>query len=200
MKIKGNEIIKSLEAALNARPFNVIRNDGGYRESAVLIPLFFEQNDLKILFTERAFDLPHHRGQISFPGGKVDERDSSLIETVLRETREEIGIKPENIKIIGRMDSEITLVSNFIIHPFVGQLIDISELRLNQREVQSVLTAPFEFFLYDNGNCYNIEYENGQLNTRAYKYQGKFIWGATYRILTKFVEFFKSDVINRIGV
>ena len=91
-----------------------------YYHAGVLIPLFRENGKYKILFTKRTDMVEHHKGQISFPGGGVEKDDRSVMETALRETQEEIGLMKEEVEILGRTDDILTLVSNFVITPFVG--------------------------------------------------------------------------------
>lgn len=194
MSLKNEALINWLRVRLNNRRMNFIENTQGYKESAVLIPLVERCDEFYIIFTQRTNDLPHHKGQISFPGGKVESRDKDFIDTVLRETEEEIGVKRNFIDILGRLDDELTLVSNFIIHPFVGFLNNISCFEINQREVQSIIEVPLKFFLEIGAEPenYDVPYENSIINTKAYKYADKLIWGATCRIMMKFVRILKE--------
>jgi len=91
-----------------------------YKHAGVLVPIFRQGGDYMILFTKRTNKLEHHKGQISFPGGSVDEEDNSVRDTALREAREEIGLLKEDVEILGRIDDTLTVVSDFIGHPFVG--------------------------------------------------------------------------------
>jgi len=82
------------------------RTSNNYTESAVLIPVFYKEHDYYILFTRRSENLVHHGGQISFPGGVRSKADATLLDTALRESCEEIGLKPEDAAIIGEVISE----------------------------------------------------------------------------------------------
>mgnify|MGYP001133284007 CR=1 FL=1 len=194
MPVVKNDFIDWLRLKLKNREVNFIENNKGYKESAVLIPIIERRGNLNIIFTQRTNDLPHHKGQISFPGGKVEKRDKDFVDTVLRETEEEIGIKRDFVDILGRLDDELTLVSNFIIHPFVGFLNNVVDFKINKREVQTIIEVPLEFFLDigDDPQHYDIPYENSIINTKAYKYGDNLIWGATCRIMTKFIRIIKE--------
>ena len=82
-------------------------------QAAVLILITDNENDYSIIFTERSKKLPSHAGEVAFPGGKKEDEDRNLIETVLRETYEEIGVKKDNIKIIGSLTPLYVPISNF---------------------------------------------------------------------------------------
>ncbi len=194
MAISLSHLVAKLRSALNTREVEIISNNGQYKEAGVLVPLIELKSNIHLLFTERSNKVIHHKGQISFPGGKVEKRDDHLIETVLRETEEEIGIKSHCIDIIGRLDDELTLVSGYLIHPFVGHMNTCTDIKPNPDEVESVFTVPLEFFLSVGPEppYYPIPYEGNILESRAYVYQGKVIWGATCRILTKFVKILNS--------
>src|SRR4030042_879372 len=88
--------------------------------AAVLVPLFSDGKEYHILLTKRSSTVLQHKGQISFPGGKPHKTDSSLLETALRESREEIGLQPKDAEIIGELDDTPTKTSGFIISPFVA--------------------------------------------------------------------------------
>lgn len=184
-----NFLLKVKEV-LDKHQFKLIGNNGLYKESAVLVPIRVESSDIKIVFTQRTNELPHHRGQISFPGGKVDPADKNLEETVLREVEEEIGIKRDVIQILGRLDDELTLASNFLIHPFVG-LVRKADYQLNLEEVQRIIEVPLHFLLNQVPYERDIEYEGGMIRSNCYVYEGNIIWGATFRILNKFLALLK---------
>src|SRR2546425_13341591 len=89
--------------------------------AAVLILVQDKDGEPHVLFTERTHQVEHHKGQICFPGGACDETDDSLEATALRETFEEIGVRPEHVRIIGQLDDMVT-ISNFRVTPYVGLL------------------------------------------------------------------------------
>ena len=176
---------------LNSREPRVVdAGTSGYRHAGVLVPLLEEDGVCKVLFTQRTHRVEHHKGQISFPGGGVEEKDGSIEETVLRETYEEIGLSEENIKLLGRIDDALTVASNYVIHPFVGWIGSMDGLATNPAEVRQVITVPLVVF-YGGGTerrRYPVEYEGVIYETAAFEYGDFMIWGATARMMENFVE------------
>ena len=165
----------------------------GRIESAVLVPLFYKNDKLHILFTKRSFNVMHHKGQISFPGGARSEADESLEDTALRESWEEIGLYPENVEIIGQLDDTLTSTSNFIISPYVGLIPYPCQLTINPNEIMEVFDMPLEDLLSKANFKEEVqENENGMETVYFYKYKGKLIWGATANILKQLLDELKS--------
>ena len=161
-----------------------------YRHAGVLLPLLEEEGICKVLFTRRTDSVGHHKGQISFPGGAVDKRDTSIKETALRETYEEIGLSEKDIEILGRIDDALTVASNYVIHPFVGMVTSMDDLSINRAEVNRVITVPLCLF-HNTGSekkRYPVEYDGITYETSAYKYHEHTIWGATAGIMENFME------------
>ncbi|MGC8603366.1 MAG: NUDIX hydrolase, partial [Desulfomonilaceae bacterium] len=92
----------------------------GLINAAVLVPIFRKDANLHLLLTQRSEMVEHHKGEISFPGGKLDVSDPDLRSCALRETLEEIGILPQDVKIIAELDDFYTVATNFHVVPFVG--------------------------------------------------------------------------------
>jgi 8-oxo-dGTP pyrophosphatase MutT (NUDIX family) len=176
---------------LNTRSIGRIQG-GEYflKHAGVLMPLLVENGELKILFTKRTHTLEHHKGQICFPGGSVDEEDASIEETVLREAYEEIGLQREDVEILGRIDDTLTLVSSFIIQPIVGLLPYPYDFTINTSEVERVLKIPLEVFgaQKPGSKGYGFEFEGMIYDTPTYCYDGEVIWGATARIIENFMD------------
>ena len=95
------EIKAKLKQALTQRPIKTIKDDKR-RASAVLVPIYFLDGECYILFTRRTEFVHHHKGDISFPGGGFHPEDSSLLETALRESQEEIGLDPQDVEVLGQ--------------------------------------------------------------------------------------------------
>ena len=110
---------EQIRQALAAREKKVI-SDSSLTDSAVLVPLFEKDGRCHIVFTKRTDHLHHHKGQISFPGGGRHPEDRSMLETALRESREEIGLKESDVEILGELDDAATVTSLYRIVPFVG--------------------------------------------------------------------------------
>lgn len=151
--------------------------------AAVLVPLVQRREGVRLLFTQRTGHLDDHAAQICFPGGRVEETDTSREETALRETEEEIGLSRGNIAALGRLP-DYEMPSGFRITPVVGWLEPPLELRPDPFEVAGVFEAPLEHFL-DEAN-----YERREYNFRgrhrhylAIPFEGRYIWGATAGML-----------------
>jgi 8-oxo-dGTP pyrophosphatase MutT (NUDIX family) len=150
------------------------------RPAAVLIPVM--QGGLVVL-TKRASHLVHHPGQISFPGGKVAPADKGPQDTALREAHEEIGLPPQNVRILGALPPHET-VTGFEMTPFVGILDAPPPFVVDQGEVAEVFTVPLAFL--QNTQNYRIEQRRWQGQNRYFytvPYGPYYIWGATARVL-----------------
>jgi len=159
-----------------------------YTHASVLIPLFKEDGQYKVLFTRRTNKVERHKGQISFPGGAVDEEDSSVEETALREAFEEIGLLQKDVNLLGRVDDLIT-VTDFIVHPFVGEIPFPYSFAINAHEVDSIITIPMSIFLEKGATTgVSIEVDGFTYDGPYFRYQGQTVWGATARIMENFVE------------
>jgi 8-oxo-dGTP pyrophosphatase MutT (NUDIX family) len=197
MDNKISELPFCIEQALAIRRPQVIENHLGiYMESAVLVPLFKNGSGYKILLTKRTTKVEAHKGQISFPGGAVDPTDASFEQTALREAFEEIGLRPQDVKFLGRLNDMLTMASNFVIHPFVGLIPYPYEFRLNSFEVQELVPAPLEIFLKPRNpaTIESIAFEGQTYSSPAFHYEGHLIWGATARILINLAEIITEKI------
>jgi len=154
------------------------------KASAVLIPLFYNEGQYHVLFTERSDEVVFHKGQVCFPGGTQEPSDSSLLQTALRESTEEIGLEAKDIEILGELDDILTFVTSYVISPFVAFIPYPHSLKTNGREVKGTFSVPLSFLM---------EEANFRQDSYAYEYEGHIIWGATARILRQFVNLLKSE-------
>jgi len=152
------------------------------RTAAVLVPIL-DKPEPEILLTVRAESLPQHPGQVSFPGGAVDESDQSAISTALREAEEEIGLDFSQVSPMGFLD-RLDTISDYRVLPVVG-LVDPSFVwRPNEHEVSEVFTVPMHLAVdrdrYTH-HPYEVDGETGI--TSSMFWQGHLIWGITASIL-----------------
>ena len=144
---ENNEMIRMIKMTLKARQPKAIKNvDPNYRHASVLVPLFKSDGEYQVLFTKRTHQVEEHKGQISFPGGGVEDKDRTLEETALREAFEEVGLKRGDVSILGQLDDTPTAASRFIIHPFVGLIPFPYPFNLNAVEVKRIIKIPLDFF------------------------------------------------------
>lgn len=156
--------------------------------SAVLVPLFFNEDEYHILFTRRTNKVKVHKGQISFPGS-CEECDATHCDTALRESMEEIGLHPEDIEILGELDDVPTIGSDFLISPYVGLIPWPYDFRPDPTEVAELLEVPVRMLLDKACVTEESEVVRGELMaTYTYSYNGEIIWGATSRILHQLLE------------
>ena len=165
----------------------------GLKPSAVLVLIYEKMGEHYIVLTKRTQDVEHHKGQMSFPGGAYDERDGDLETTALREAFEEIGVRGEDVEILGNLDDQATLTSNFVITPYVGAITYPYGFRVNRREVEELIEAPVAVLL--NPDCFRPQGSKGKLDPHGYYQCGEYnITGITAIILKQFLELVFSKV------
>ncbi len=166
------------------------RPTDGYRQAAVLVPLVWSGDQWNLLFTRRTDTVQDHKGQVSFPGGASDPEDYSPEGTALRETYEEIGILPGDIKILGKMNSMLT-ITHYEITPIIGKIPWPYHLKISEVEVVRAFTIPYKWLanarhyevrqidLGDNPNVPVIYFE---------EYEGELLWGISAQIVVNMIE------------
>jgi 8-oxo-dGTP pyrophosphatase MutT (NUDIX family) len=163
--------------------------------AAVLIPFFNHGNQPFILFTKRTDYVATHRGEICFPGGVQEDADPDPLRTALREFEEELGIPAANVEILGSLDEIETVVSNFLVIPYVGYLKEKPAYTVNQWEVSEILEIPFEHFT--NPSIFHEEQrevDNRILPVYFYNWESHIIWGVTGRILKSLLDLMKHEL------
>jgi 8-oxo-dGTP pyrophosphatase MutT (NUDIX family) len=159
------------------------------RRAAVLLLLLEKQDETHIIFTKRTDRVAYHKNQISFPGGNVEASDSSLLQTALRETEEELGITSDQIEILGQLSQIKVATSQYNVTPFVGRLKSTPTYRSDPAEVAEIIEAPISI-LQDPANYWQEErmYPDGAIQVNFFRYREHIIWGATGRILREFLD------------
>ena len=162
------------------------------RPSAVLLPLLSVQGRPSLLYTRRSSALPHHRGQVSFPGGIREEGDQSLYETALRESVEEVGVDPSRVRCLARLPVTDTL-GRFRIHPFLSLWPEDDYRVQSPEEVERIFTVPLAHLLDpESRKRVSVEEEGLVFEVSAFPLEGELIWGATYRITLHFLEILRK--------
>jgi 8-oxo-dGTP pyrophosphatase MutT (NUDIX family) len=162
---------------------------GAQVPAAVLVPLFRagEAHEPYVVLTRRRADLRRHAGEISFPGGRQDGEDADLTHTALREAEEEIGLMRSQVSMLGALPATSTFATNYIIHPFVGEIPAGLAWRPSAREVDAVLELPLDAVRSGRTRA-DIERRGFTFETDAYVVGEHLIWGATARILEHLLE------------
>ena len=163
--------------------------DDGSKRGAVIMPIFERNKELYVLFTKRTEHLNYHKGQISFPGGKQDETDESLYATGLRETYEEIGIKPERLALLGELNQIKTNSSNVLLSTFVCRLEYPFCTRLNADEVEEIIIVPLKELMNDKKwQKGGVKTSEGEITTWFFDFDPHVIWGATAKLVKMFLK------------
>jgi 8-oxo-dGTP pyrophosphatase MutT (NUDIX family) len=172
--------------------------DTGRLPSAVMLPLYNKQGQCHILLIKRTEKVKEHKGQISFPGGNRDKEDDTLLATALRECAEEIGLHPADVEVLGELDDEVTTTSNYVVSPFVAMIPWPYQFQMNEEEVDEIIEVPISALLDKDCLHPNTETLNGELiDYCTYHYQERVIWGATARILNRFLDIFTQAMLGR---
>ena len=169
-----------------------------YSKAAVLL-LFWPGPDdaVELVFTKRTETVSSHRGQVSFPGGVFHTGDEDMAATALRETREEIGIDPGVITIMGRLDDAWSIAGHHVI-PFVGWTREAPEMKANSNEVAEVIVADVRVLLRPEVNTtHTVEFSGTQRTTHAFDWDGGYVWGLTADLLREFLNWLDDEPCDR---
>lgn len=173
--------------------------DSGFEErdrpvpAAVLVPLVERSAGWHIILTRRNENLRDHAGQISFPGGRIEESDGTVEAAALREAHEEVGLAPERVDVLGRLGRYYT-GTGFLVYPVVGRVRLPVTLRAEPGEVAEIFEVPLSFFLDPrNHRSHVIESGGRRHDVLAMPYGDYYIWGATAGMLRNLYDALRAD-------
>jgi 8-oxo-dGTP pyrophosphatase MutT (NUDIX family) len=181
-------VIRQLEQALSVRPVKRV-TDTQRTIAAVLIPLYVKNGQYFLVFMQRTDRVKDHKSQISFPGGARDVTDPSLTDTALREAEEEIGLKRNDVRVLGQLDDMATAGTHYVISPIVGVFPHPYELKVDNFETDEIIHVPLLHLLDKRRLREGTALVDGKA-IDSYFYHcdnNKVIWGATARILKQFL-------------
>lgn len=154
-----------------------------YKPAAVLVPIVMRENEPSVILTRRAEHMNKHAGQISFPGGRTEEADASVVETALRESEEEIGLRPDLVEIAGALNPYLT-VTDYLVTPIVGFIEPGFSLVPEVKEVSEIFEVPLNFLMNSANHQRHSGFHNGiERFWYAMPYNDYYIWGATAGML-----------------
>ena len=184
------ELIRRKLSAVSPAPREALADKSN--GAAVLIPLFENGGDLHIVYIRRSDHVASHRGQVAFPGGRVDAVDATLLDAALREAHEEVGIHPSTVEVIGAFPTMQTTTSGIVVAPFVGIIPSDAPLRPQLSEVAQIFDVPLNA-LRDPKFRGDYEWTSEGPAARSAKfpailYGGQVIWGLTLRITLSLLE------------
>lgn len=167
------------------------------KNAAVLVPIIPRENGAHLLFTVRSNDMPSHAGQVSFPGGKVEEYDADRAATALREAHEEVNIAPDAVDVVGNLGVHQGGLG-FSVTPVIGFVDPSADIRACPREVDEVFEAPLSHFL--NAENHIIEertHKDISYKMFAVPYEGYHVWGLTAGILRTLLDVLRDEEAAR---
>ena len=195
--LPGLEAQMRMASAMRIKAASQYRPDiSKARISAVLIVLYPDNGNMRTVLMKRPDYDGTHSGQVSFPGGKKEESDSNVIRTALREAEEEVALKAEDVRVIGKLTELYIPPSNFLVHPVIGVLNHIPDLVPDTHEVESILQPELNYLFRDDIiSQKEIELQNGfKLNTPYFEVGGHTVWGATAMMIAEL-----KEVMNSLG-
>lgn len=164
--------------------------------SAAVLVAITDQPEPEVILTRRSSEMPTHKGEVAFPGGKTEESDVDFVATALREAHEEIGLSPESVQIVGELDQVVSRYG-FLVTPVLGIVPNNVELTEESGEIESIFRVPLKFFL--EGQPDQID-QFGSFKGPRWYFESYTIWGLTAVMLAEmFNRFYDTDFELAIG-
>ena len=155
---------------------------------------------VEVVLTRRSTSLSSHQGQVSFPGGRVDDQDPSFAAAALREAWEELAIDPAHVAIMGRLDDAWSRHGHHVI-PYVGWMDTRPVMQANPAEVDEVLIADLQTLMLPGSERRHEVPGDGKAGqthvTRAFAWQGGYVWGLTADLLYELILWLRGQPSNR---
>lgn len=182
-------MLEAIRRAMAAHDPTSIAPEG--RPPAAVLLLIYELNgEPHTVFTLRTDLVETHKGQISFPGGAADPDDDDLRLTALRETHEELGVRPEDVEVIGHLDDWVS-ITGFLVRPYVGFVRRPGPypFQPNEHEVAEVIEVPLSHLMDDRNVTEEVrQYDGRDVQMYSFVFNNHVIWGLTARILKQFLD------------
>lgn len=182
-----DRLVAATRAQLAGRARRIVP-PGPLVRAAVLVPIV-DRGEAALVFAQRTDRVGQHRGQISFPGGRVDPEDADDLAAALREAHEEVGLEPSRVEPLGLLDDTETFATQYVITPWVGLVRGPVVWQPDGEEIEKVIEVPVDALL-DRG-CFRVEQwerDGVQRDVYFYEYRDTTIWGATARILKTYLD------------
>ena len=161
--------------------------DPTLRPAAVCLLLYSKEGEYCILLNKRSEHVEHHKGEISLPGGARDKEDKDSLDTALRETEEEMGIRRSDVTVLGELD-EVATRSRFKMQVYVGTIPYPYDFTPSDMEIAEVLEVPINALMDPSNLRVETRWEDGlTVSTNSYAYDGHLVYGATARVLQDFL-------------
>ncbi len=184
--------IEVIKRKLSENPKQVLE-DPQLKPAAVMLLVYRKNGEYCLLLNKRTQEVEHHKGEISFPGGAKDPEDKTMLDTALRETYEEMGIVPEDVRVLGEL-SDVATNSGFVINSFVATIPYPYEFTVSDAEIAEVIEMPLVVLLDPFNRREEVRVtEKGLVRSYSYAYNGHLVYGATARLLDQLVELLQSN-------
>ncbi len=162
--------------------------------AAVMVLLYPKDGDFCVLLNKRSQEVEHHKGEISFPGGSRDPEDRDTLDTALRETEEEMGIRRDDIIVLGEMD-EVATRSQFRVNVFAGTIGHPYEFRPSADEIAEIVEFPVSALRDPASLRVETHWQaDGPSTVYSYAHGKHLVFGATARILQQFLQLLKDGL------